>query len=73
MSAFSNEKPGRTRSSRNGTLGGTDATFRSTNKDILLWINKTIDTSFSSLCEASNGAAHCQICHMIHPTCFGSD
>ena len=73
MSALSNGTPGRIRSSRNGTIGGTNATYRSTNKDILSWINRTLNTSYSSLTDASNGAAHCQLCHMIHPTAFGAD
>ena len=61
------------RSSRNGTIGGTDATFRTTNKDLLSWINQTLNTSYSSISDASNGAAHCQLCHMVHPTAFGAD
>lgn len=32
-----------------------------------------LNTSYSSLTDASNGAAHCQLCHMIHPTAFGAD
>ena len=73
MSAFSNRKQGRIRSSRNGIISGSDPAFRATNKDILLWINRTLNTSFSSLTDASNGAAHCQLCHMLHPSAFGAD
>ena len=73
MSAFSNRKQGRIRSSRNGTIGGSDPAFRATNKVILLWINRTLNTSFSSLTDACNGAAHCQLCHMLHPSAFGAD
>ena len=73
MSAFSNRKQGRIRSSRNGIISGSDPAFRATNKDILLWINRTLNTSFCSLTDASNGAAHCQLCHMLHPSAFGAD